>query len=194
MHVHWTKALQEGAQGDANEDGGRNSGNACVRNHAIALGARGAHTFGEDCRRIWALLFSSRSGTAHDISWNCCTVRDGITVLDLAVLAVLQTCLQALVLQIGRPQWILGGWELLVLTHVDAGGHLQPQRGKGKPTQEGKKEGEDTSPERSHMWILLNSAANAEQGQLRGLVGFIHLQLEVRHAYEFPLVPTVSST
>ena len=38
----------------------------------------------------------------------------------------------------------------------------------------------------THMWILLNSAADAEQGQLRCLVGFIHLQLEVRHAYEFP--------
>ena len=27
VHVHWTEALQEGAQGDANEDGGSNSGN-----------------------------------------------------------------------------------------------------------------------------------------------------------------------
>ena len=71
-------------------------------------------------------------------------------------------------------------------THVDAGGHLQPQGGKSKPTQEGEEEREDASPECSHMWILLNSAADAEQGQLRCLVGFIHLQLEVRHAYEFP--------
>ena len=38
----------------------------------------------------------------------------------------------------------------------------------------------------THMRILLNSAADVEQGQLRCLAGFIHLQLEVRHAYEFP--------